>query len=186
MSAPHRLARLLAAAALALAAGLAQAELFATTAVDLARESAQGGRDGKLLAVLFEQDDCAACRELRQKVLGDKATGQAIAARYRTVAVDLSAAGELVTPDGKTLPAKDWAARLRVPGTPALAFFDARGRLLYRHVGPLADGRELQLLGRYVASEEYERRPFSDYLRTQKIGDRVSALQRESVCHTKS
>lgn len=189
MSSPTRFTRLIAAAALLFAAGLAQAELFPLAPAanaDLAREVAAGSREGRLLAVLFEQEDCDACRQLRSKVLSNKATEKDFAARYRSVAVNLSADAELVTPGGQSLAPKRWAERLRVVGTPAVAFFDGKGRLLYRHVGPLASGRELELLGRYVATEEYERRPFAAYLQAQKTSDRVSALQRESVCHTKS
>jgi len=186
MTLQGHLSRHLAAIALSFVAGLANAQLFSTTTTDLAREVSTSGVEGKFLAVLLEQEDCHACRQLRNEVLTDKVTAKDFSARYRTIAVNLAADGELVSPDGKSLPVKGWAQRLRVVGTPAIAFFDGKGRLLYRHVGTLASGRELQLLGRYVVSEEYERRPFAAYLKAQKISDRVSTLQQESVCRTKS
>lgn len=189
MSSPPRYTRWLTAAALLFAAGLAQAELFPLAPAahaDLAREAAAGSREGRRLAVLFEQEDCDACRQLRSKVLSNPATEKDFAARYRSVAVNLSGDAELVTPEGQALAPKRWAERLRIVGTPAVAFFDGTGRLLYRHVGPLASGRELELLGRYVAAGEYERQPFATYRQARQAGHRVNAPQREPACHATS
>lgn len=180
------LKRALAALASLLVIGSANAGLFESAPGDLSRESILGARDGKLLVVLFEQQDCESCARLRSSVLNDKTAEQGFSKRYRTVAVNLTSTDPVTTPDGNSLPRKEWAQRLRVVGTPAIAFFDANGRLRYRHLGTLANGRELQLLGDYVASAAYERVPFANFVAAQRIGARVDSAQKDALCHTRS
>jgi len=176
---------LLAAAALAFS-GVARADLFKDHASDLQQESLLAGKAGKRLVVLFEQEDCEACETLRHKVLSSKAAERQFGRAYRTLSVDIGHRAELITPDGKPGAARAWAARLRIPGTPAIAFFDRDGKLLYRHVGPLADSGELLLLGRYIAAGEYERRPFVSYLSARKLGVRPGSAASGAICHTRN
>lgn len=163
-----------------------RAELFGHAATDLAAEAATAARQGRQLAVLFEQEDCDACRKLKKNVLSDKATERLFDRHYRTAAVNLPREGDITLPDGRVQSPRAWAERLRIPGTPAIAFFDGKGQLVYRHVGAPADRQEFLLLGRYVASAEYEKRPFISYLSAQRLGTRLGATAKGDVCHTPS
>ncbi|MCM8624382.1 thioredoxin fold domain-containing protein [Accumulibacter sp.] len=185
----QRLAALILGTGLMVLVSPLRAELFQPAPGDLAVAVAAASRQGRVLAVLFEQEDCDNCRKLRQGVFPGPFTEKAFARRYATLAVNLSTNGELVLPDGKAASARAWAESLRVVGTPAFAFFDRRGRLLYRYTGVLKDSEELLLLGRYVAVAEYERRPFDDYVRGHKSGPRTfvpDAMLQSQVCRTRS
>lgn len=162
----------------------AHATLFQNASIDLARETSQAAREGKQLAVLFEQEGCDACKRLKQTVLSDRQAERRFGQRYRTVSVDLASTGDIVAPNGKTVPIRAWAERLRILGTPALAFFDQGGQLLYRHVGPLNSSGEFLLLGQYIAKGEYETRPFVSYLAAQQAKRRGDKETDPAICHT--
>lgn len=145
----------------------ARPALFARTVQDLQVEQREATRQGQQLAVLFGQADCPACTALQQRVL--KQPSAAPAARdWRMVAVRLDDGGLVTTPTGEQVAPTEFASRLRVPGTPAIAFFGDDGRLLYRHLGPLRDGKDLVLLARFVREAKYEELPFAAYQRQMR------------------
>jgi thioredoxin-related protein len=167
-----------------------EAKLFVDHSADLASEARAAAGERRILAVLFEQEGCSACVKQRRQVFSDASAARRFAAGFRTLAVDLASEDEsFVTPDGRKLSPRQWAERLRIPGTPALAFFDGAGNILYRHVGALADAGELSLLARYVDNGEYERLPFAAYAR-QAAARRSSAAVNNhldgSICRTRS
>jgi thioredoxin-related protein len=141
--------------------------LFGRHARDLQAESLAARQAGKQLAVLFEQADCPACAALRHKVLAT-ARVRAIDRSWRTVVLRTDEATAIRTPGGESLPPGAFAARLRVPGTPAIAVFGDEGQLVYRHVGPLHDGRDLELLTRFVREARFEELPFTAYRRAHR------------------
>jgi thioredoxin-related protein len=145
---------------------LAQAALFETQSSDLAAETRSAVESGRHLAVLFELEGCPDCARLRHNVLSAPDVERGFDCRYRTVAVSLSESSDLTTPSGETVPRRAWTERLRIFGAPALAFFDQHGKLLYRHVGPIASRKEFALIGEYVSSGEAENQPFEAYRKT--------------------
>lgn len=190
MPGPLRTLRALLACTSLVFSGAACADLFTERATDLQQESRRATRQGKQLAVLFEQEGCEACATMRRQAFSDRAAAREFEKSYRTLRVDIGRGDALSTPDGQPTAARAWAERLRIPGTPAIAFFDGGGKLRYRHVGPLANGTELRLLGRYIAAGEYERRPFVSYLSARKLGvKRVNNAINNvpgALCHTRS
>jgi thioredoxin-related protein len=160
---------LLAALALAVAPpGAAASNLpFATHSTDLQQELQRVPEASAGLAVLFEQADCPACAHLRQTVLPQPAAGAALK-RWRTATVQIDGSQALVGPGGEAQSAVGLAQSLGVLGTPAIAFFDRNGRLLYRYMGRLRDGRDLALLTRFVTTRRFDELPFAEYLRQQR------------------
>ena len=121
---------------------------------------------GKPLAVLFETTQCAQCDELhavafrRQDVLAQLA-------RFDVVRFSLSDGAQVVTPEGKPLPASAWARALGVGYVPAMVLFDAKGREAFRTEAYL---RPFHLAGalEYVSSGAYTREPsFQRFLQTK-------------------
>jgi thioredoxin-related protein len=145
---------------------LAQAALFETQTSDLAAETQTAAKSGRQLAVLFELEGCPDCLRLRRNLLSAPEVERGFDCRYRTVAVSLSDSGDVTTPSGETVPRRAWTERLRIFGAPALAFFDQHGKLLYRHVGPIASRKEFALIGDYVFNGEAESQPFEAYRKT--------------------
>jgi thioredoxin-related protein len=146
----------------------AQAALFQDSSPELAQETQKAAQEGQLLVVLFELEDCDLCRRLKADVFSGHETERLFSRHFRTVSVNLDHSADITTPDGKALPRQAWASRIGVLGTPALVFFDARGRLIYRHLGPVADGAELLLLGRYVRTEAFDDLPWALYRQDQQ------------------
>ena len=164
----------------------AAAALFSERTTDLQQQAAVAARAGKKLAVLFEQDDCAECLRLKKTIYAEKAASARFGAGYHTVSVNLTKAEQVTTPDGRQTTALEWAGRLRIPGTPAIAFFTSDGAILYRHVGPLRSGQDLLDLGHYVATAEFDRRPFDAYLATRKIVPRQNVVLHDDICRTRN
>ena len=134
---------------------------FLPAPYDLRRAAA-----GKPLAVLFETTHCAQCDELhavafkRQEVLRELA-------RFDVVRFSLSENAQVMSPDGKSMPAAAWAKALGVGYVPAIVLFDAHGREAFRTEAYL---RPFHLAGAldYVSSGAYTREPsFQRFLQTR-------------------
>jgi thioredoxin-related protein len=169
--------------ALLMLSATTQAALFEVSSADLAREAAVASREAKLLAVLFEQDECGACLTMRRNVFRGSTTERSFGSTFRTVSVNVSNTAEVVTPDGKKEQLIAWTRHLRVFGTPALAFFGRDGQLLYRHVGPVANGTELIELGAYVVCGAVNHQPFDLYRQSSKRPRKPTAPQLLESCH---
>ncbi len=112
---------------------------------------------GKPLAVIFEQQDCAACDELHGSGFRDKAVRAALA-KLDVARLVLFGRTPVVTPAGLSTTDGDWARDLGVTYTPSIVFFDAAGAEVFRiegYVRPfhLASGLD------YVASGAYRKEP---------------------------
>lgn len=151
--------------------------LFAREADDLAREAVLAAKEGKRLAVLFESEGCTFCEQMKRRVFPARQALREFGAAFRTVALRADRATELVAPDGTRTTAAAFAARLRIAGTPAFAFFDGRGALEMRHQGAFPDAAGLAALGRYVSSGAYESLPFAAWRAQAAKGSRTAALQ---------
>jgi len=135
---------------------------------DLRRSAA-----GKPLAVLFETAQCAQCDELHA-VAFKRRDVLAQLAKFDVVRFSLSETAQVVTPQGKPLPAAAWAKALGVGYVPAMVLFDARGREAFRTEAYL---RPFHLAGalEYVSSGAYTREPsFQRFLQ-----DKVERMRHE-------
>lgn len=146
-------------------AAAAPERLFAQPARNLRAEAAAAAQDGKTLALLFEMQDCAPCAALKQEVLPQPAAIRGFGPGYRTLNVALDGERSLRDASGQPVSAATLAERYRVQGTPAIAFLDGEGKLLYRHQGPIADAAALVELGQYVREAAYENEPLAEYRR---------------------
>ena len=83
------------------------------------------------LAVLFEQKHCAACDEIHARGFKDKAT-LALVDRFDVVRLELFGTTPLVTPQGRSATAEQWARQLKIAYTPTIVFFDTGGKEVFR------------------------------------------------------
>ena len=137
----------------------ADAALFERSSADLQKEVRAAGHDGKQLAIFLTLADCPNCLEMERTVHTNGALEQAFSRQFRSVRLDISDASPLIAPSGKSSTAADFARSLHAVATPSFAFFDQDGQVLYHYTGTL-DAAGLRSLGRYVAREVYEKRPF--------------------------
>jgi thioredoxin-related protein len=88
-------------------------------------------RGAKPLLVLFERPSCLGCDELHRDGLGRPEVA-ALLKRFDVVRLDSSARTPLVTPAGARTDGRAWARELALPYAPALVFFDATRREVFR------------------------------------------------------
>lgn len=85
----------------------------------------------KYTAVFFEKGDCKNCDLLHQKTLKDPTT-LALAKKFKAVQLDRYSETIVITPNGETTNAKQWATDLGVEYLPAMIFFDGKGDQVMR------------------------------------------------------
>jgi len=142
---------------------------FLKPPLNLDRSRRPGSRP---LAVLFEQRHCAACDELHQQGFASP-DARALVRKYDVARLELFGSEQLVTPQGKTLTAGDWARDLKVAYTPTLVFFDEKGVESFRVEAYLRPFHLASSLD-YVASGAYRSEPsFQRYI--QGRAERIRA-----------
>ena len=114
-------------------------------------------RDGKPLLVLFEQKVCAACDEMHAEGF-PRPEVAALLKRFRAARVDIASNEAVKTPDGKSLPMREWARKRKIAYTPSFVFFDAGGREVFRVEGYLRPFHLASSLD-YVASGAAKKQP---------------------------
>ena len=128
---------------------------------------------GRPLLVMFEQGSCAECEELHRDILSREAIATAMS-NLDVAQVDLWSSDLLRAPDGRELPARDWARELGIQYAPSLVFFDRQGEEVFRTEAYL---RSFHIHGAidYVVSGAYRWQPsFQRFLqhRTEMLEER--------------
>ena len=115
------------------------------------------GKSAKPLALVFETPYCSGCDELhREGFRRPEVTAQL--AKFDVARISLLQNEKIVTPDGKTVPASQFARLLKITYTPSIVFFDRAGREVFRIEAYL---RPFHLAGSfdYVSSGAYKTQP---------------------------
>lgn len=109
------------------------------------------------LVVLFEQPNCKDCDELHETTLRREPIAYSLSA-FDAAIVDAYSQEPIQTPDGREIPARNWAAELGIEYTPSLVFFEPAGREVFRTEGYLKSFHVHAALD-YVATGAYMRQP---------------------------
>jgi len=127
---------------------------------------------GKPLALLVESADCDACDEMHREAFHRADVLREIA-RFDVARIVLGSPAPLTTPSGKATSAGAFARELGVAYTPAVVFFDASGREVFRigaYLRPFHFGSSFA----FVADGAYRDEPsFQRWLRER--ADRLRA-----------
>ncbi len=114
-------------------------------------------------AVFFEQPNCAQCDVFHDRVLSQQIV-RAQAKKMRTLQLDMWSNDTVVTADGRTLTARDFAKELKVQFAPTVVFLNARGQEVMRMDGAFKTFHT-QGIFRYVNEKAYASEPsFQRYL----------------------
>jgi len=144
--------------------------------LDLGAADALAARDaGKPLLIFFEQRKCRACDELHSDILQRPESRELLAGFDRAV-VDIWGREAVATPDGRHLPARQWARELGVAYAPSLLFFDTGGREIFRTEAYLK-AFHLQTAMDYVASGAWREQP--EFQRF--VDQRADALRAQGI-----
>jgi thioredoxin-related protein len=119
------------------------------------------GKGAKPLAVLFETRHCRACDEMHGEGF-QRDEMRVLLAKFDVARFALTDATPLTRPDGRATIARDWARELNVAYTPAVVFFDAGNREVFRFEGyvrpfHLAGAFDYVAQGAYRAQPEFQR-----------------------------
>ena len=133
---------------------------------DLPEELAEAKKAGKIgLMLFFEQDGCAYCRAMMNKVLNQRPVQDWYRKRFVSIAVDIRGDVELTDFDGVTLPSKAFAIQRRAVMTPVITFIDLNGSEIFRKWGMISTPEEFLLMGAYIEEKRYLDISFDDYAR---------------------
>jgi len=120
-------------------------------------------KENKPIAVFFEQTQCPNCDTLHNKALADKDT-ENIVNSFISIQLDMWSDQKIVTPQGKSTTAKDWAKSLQIKYAPSIVLFDTQGNEVIRSEA-FFKRFHTQGIFAYVASGAYKKEPsFQRYL----------------------
>jgi thioredoxin-related protein len=171
------IARLLRTCALALAftlaAGSAGAQEIAIPAwfkhsfLDLREDAREAAAQRRHLMLFFHQNGCPYCKRMVDETFRDPQVAAAMKKGFDTVDINIFGSREVTGLDGKVAGERDYAALLKVRGTPTIVFLDAQSRTALRLSGFQPPKTFLAALD-YVASGASRSEPdFQRYLKSR-------------------
>lgn len=109
------------------------------------------------LVVFFEQGECHACDVLHSEPLRRQVVRDALKP-FQAVQLDMWSDTPVVTPNGESTTAREWARKLGLFYAPTLIFFDEHGREIIR-IDSVVQFVRLRNVLNYVASKGYLEEP---------------------------
>lgn len=146
--------------------------------LNLKQDAAEAAAAGKILMVMFEQEHCSYCIEMRRVNLTDPETAGIIRKHFDLVFLDILGDREMTTFTGTSMPEKQYARTVKVQFTPMTVFFAPDGAELFRMTGYYKPAMFKAAL-RYVAEKRYRHETFSEYQRRITVGSAAEILQNE-------
>jgi len=133
---------------------------------DLKTELADARKDGKkALLVMFEQEGCPYCLQMKRNILNRKDVQDYYRANFATLAVDIWSSVPVRDFANGEQTEKAFAQSSKVKVTPTFVFYDLSGNEVARVAGTVDTPEEFLLLGEFVASGAYRTRTFAQYKR---------------------
>lgn len=149
-----------------------------TSFLDLQQEAADSASAGRTLMVMFEQEHCSYCEEMRRVNLADPEAADLIRRRFDLISIDILGDREVTTIAGAKMSEKEFAQQVRVQFTPMTLFLAADGKELFRMAGYYKPPMFNSAL-RYVADRRYTRESFRQYMEREAPGSASERLPNE-------
>jgi thioredoxin-related protein len=102
--------------------GLHKQEWFSITFRDIREDIATAAKEGKRLALIFEQRGCIYCKEVHEKIFTDPEVRDFIKANYHMVQYNLYGDEEVTDLDGTALTEKTASRKWGIVFTPTILF----------------------------------------------------------------
>jgi thioredoxin-related protein len=159
--------------------GLHKKEWFAVTFKDVAEDISDAAKQGKRLAMIFEQRGCGYCRQLHEGPLSDPEVVDFIKANFVIVQYNLFGDEQVTDFDGTALPEKDMAKRWGVVFTPTILFMpeavpeadNAGASAVAVMPGAFGKGTTLDMFS-WVADKGYEGEEHFQKYHARKLAER--------------
>jgi thioredoxin-related protein len=146
--------------------------------LNLKQDAAEAAAAGKTLMVMFEQENCSYCIEMRRVNLTDPEATSIIRQHFDLVALDILGDREMTTISGTSMLEKQYARAVKVQFTPMTVFFAPDGAELFRMAGYYKPPVFKAAL-RYVAEKRYGHETFREYQRRTAADSSTERLQEE-------
>ncbi|MBF0424292.1 MAG: thioredoxin fold domain-containing protein [Magnetococcales bacterium] len=140
---------------------------FQNSFLNLQEDAQSAGKEGKIVAIFYEQEGCPYCDDWHRDTLSDPRVRSYLQAHFYAIAFDIFGAREVVDFQGKTTREKAFARQEKVHLTPLVIFYSSRGEELFRLAGVWRPPHFLATL-EFVAGGLYRTGNLQDYLR-QKL-----------------
>jgi thioredoxin-related protein len=144
--------------------------------LNLRQDAAEAAAAGKVLMVMFEQENCSYCLEMRRVNLADPEATDIIRHHFDLVTLDILGDRDVTTFAGATLTEKQYAKSIKVQLTPMTVFFAPDGKELFRMAGYYKPPMFKAAL-RYVATQRHGSESFGEYV--QRIAGADSAARQK-------
>ena len=95
---------------------------FSLSFLDLREDFAEAKKDGKRLAIIFEQKACPYCRKMHTDVLSERYINDYVRENFRVLQLDLWGSRDVTDFDGKVMPERALAERWGIIFTPTVVF----------------------------------------------------------------
>ena len=103
--------------------GLHKADWMRETFKDLREDLAEANSEGKRLAIIIEQQNCAYCKKMHEKVFSDEHIYSYLMENFFVVQINMFGNVEVTDFDGEILQEKDMILKWGVLFTPTMMFF---------------------------------------------------------------
>lgn len=146
--------------------GLLNAAFF-VPADDLKRRAAAAKQNGRGLALVFEQAQCAGCIEMHEKSFADPKLVKLLSSKFDTVRIDTRGKRTLNALDGSAQKEEGIARAMGIRYTPTVVFFDASGKEIMCHKSYLR-AEHFATLVAFLSNGTYlQYKSFQDWLRVK-------------------
>jgi thioredoxin-related protein len=123
-------------------------------------------KSGVLL--MFMMEECPFCARMESTILSQVEVQDYYRKHFLIYEMDVKGDSAMVDFQGVTTTEKAFALTQRARATPTFIFYDTKGNVITKFIGPTKDAAEFLLLGRYVVEGGYKQQPFSVYKSTAK------------------
>jgi thioredoxin-related protein len=135
--------------------GLLTQPWFASSNLDLREDFGKARKQGKILALLFEQRGCSYCQQMHAVNFQSGEIVSFIKENYYVVQLDYRGERDVVDLDGNKTTEADMVRLFRVNGTPNVVFIDENRKFVYRMPGYAPPDLFLAVF-QYVKEKGYE------------------------------
>lgn len=146
--------------------GLRNAGFFSPSD-DLQARAAAASKNGKGLAIVFEQAQCDACVEMHQKSFADPKLVKLLSNKFDTVRIDTRGKRTVKGLNGKPQSEEQLARAMGIRYTPSVLFFDASGKEIIRHESYLRPEHFATLVAFLSNGTYLQYKSFQDWLRVK-------------------
>ena len=146
--------------------GFQQQSWFHTTSFDLKSDLAFAKSEGKILALLWEQQGCSFCKKMHEVAFQDSAIVDLIRQHFLVVQMDMWGDRRFKAMSGGELEEVAIARSYIIRGTPSAIFFDAYGDAVFQMPG-YAEPPVFLGVFQYVQEKGYDQQSFRDWYKSR-------------------